>query len=90
MLALLLASNEVFKYCFAAFLLLSYCGRETTPLVLFNGLLISAELFKSIDEFTVCCRGKPMLWLSAWFAYPPVALLTFPPLNAYWDRRMAA
>ena len=60
-LALLLASKEVFKYCFAVFLLLSYYGRETTPLVLFNGLLISAELFKSIDEFTVCYSGKPML-----------------------------
>ena len=60
-LALLLASNEVFKYCFAVFLLLSYYGRETTPLVLFYGLLISAELFKSIDEFTVCYSGKPML-----------------------------
>lgn len=59
--ALLLASNEVFKYCLAAFLLFNCYGRGTfAPLVLFKGL-VNAELFKSIEELTVYYNGSPML-----------------------------
>ena len=60
--ALLLASNEVFMN-YLAFFELIYC--LTTLPVLFIPLtpavFISAELFRSIEEFTVYCKGSPML-----------------------------
>ncbi len=54
--ALLLASNDVFMNCFAAFLLAICWARVTSdplPEVLFIGpVAIKAELLKSIEELT--------------------------------------
>ena len=75
MLALLLASNDVFMNCLDAFLLAICCARvtrEPLPDVLFmtpGPAAINAELLRSMDELTVFCNGCPMLWFNAPLAY---------------------
>lgn len=94
--ALLLASKLVFMNYLLTFLLFIWAALLTNPAppVLFMPPTTSWELFKSIEEFTVCCRGRFKLWLSAPEAYwiPPTGPAITPMLllKAYWLMRIAA
>jgi len=59
--ALFEASKEVFISCLFVFFECTPEARATMPVVLFS----CSEVFRSIDEFTACCNGMPMLLLRA-------------------------